>query len=228
MSFFDKARQAAEQARQAASVSARQASEQIKQSAPGWQEQTKQGLNTAGVGLKEGAGKARKGIITVVERIDPGILADIVIKATALQEKANASLRAKGSPYRIAEITITATIPPQIGFSIARLGDAEEALTGQEVTSMQLVDAEEATPEGSVLTLDGELHDADELAAQSAPLDPGMVEAQAVVTETVTTEILVGGVSVDGTGDAHGGTGEAHGASADVAETTNGDRPATG
>jgi hypothetical protein len=77
----------------------------------------------------------------MVDKIDPGLLADVVIKSTALQEKTNAALRAKGSPYRIAEVTITATLPPQIGFSIARIGDVEEALTGAEVDSSQLVQA---------------------------------------------------------------------------------------
>ena len=184
MSFMERARQAAEQARQAASVQARQATEQIRQNAPTWQQQTKEGLTVAGAGLKESAGKAKKGLVTVVDKIDPGILADIVIKATALQEKANASLRSKGSPYRIAEITITATIPPQIGFSIARIGDTEEELTGREVASMQLVDTVEDAPEGAVLTLDGELHDAESLAADGAT-----VESVAVVNETVTVGV---------------------------------------
>jgi hypothetical protein len=181
----EQARQAAEQARQAASVQARQASEQIRQNAPTWQQQTKEGLTVAGAGLKESAGKAKKGIITVVDKIDPGILADIVIKATALQEKANASLRQKGSPYRIAEITITATIPPQIGFSIARIGDTEEELTGHEVASMQLVETVEEAPEGAVLTLDGELHDAETLALADGDGAGRSVEAAAVVSETL-------------------------------------------
>ncbi len=62
-----------------------------------------------------------------IERIDPGLLADVVIKATALQERANAALRAKESAYRIDEITVTATIPPQIGFTISRVGDPVES-----------------------------------------------------------------------------------------------------
>ena len=61
--------------------------------------------------------------MTAIERIDPAILADVVIKATALQEKANASLRGKSSAYRIAEIVVTATIPPQISFGIQRIHD---------------------------------------------------------------------------------------------------------
>ena len=57
-------------------------------------------------------GAARRGVSTVVERIDPGVLADLIIKATALQEMTNASLREKKSPYRITEVAITASIPP--------------------------------------------------------------------------------------------------------------------
>ena len=40
-------------------------------------------------------GAARRGVSTVVERIDPGVLADLIIKATALQEMTNSSLRDK-------------------------------------------------------------------------------------------------------------------------------------
>ena len=61
-----------------------------------------------------------------VERINPGLLADLIIHATAAQEKTNKALRDKGSRYRISEMYLTASIPPQVGFYIARLGDAEE------------------------------------------------------------------------------------------------------
>ena len=60
----------------------------------------------------------------MVERIDQGILAEIVIKATAIKERANARLRAKGSIYRIGEIQVTASLPPGISFSIERIGDS--------------------------------------------------------------------------------------------------------
>jgi hypothetical protein len=58
---------------------------------------------------------------------DPGLLADVVIKATSLQEKANPRLREKSSPYRINEITITAGIPPDVAFTIGRIEVEEEA-----------------------------------------------------------------------------------------------------
>ena len=60
-----------------------------------------------------------------LERINPGLLADLIIHATSAQEKANKALRDKGSQYRISEMYLTASIPPQIGFYIARIGDAE-------------------------------------------------------------------------------------------------------
>src|SRR5215213_2475995 len=75
--------------------------------------------------------KAKRGFTTVLERIDPKILADVVVKATSLQEKANASLKDRGSAYRIGEITIGASIPPSIQFSIERIDDpaASDSMT---------------------------------------------------------------------------------------------------
>jgi hypothetical protein len=117
-SFFDKARQAAEDA-------SRELSERAKAEAPGAKERAKVLADSAQTGAKEMAGQARRQFVTAIERIDPAILADVVIKATALQEKANASLRGKSSAYRIAEIVVTATIPPQISFGIQRIHDLE-------------------------------------------------------------------------------------------------------
>ena len=117
MSFLDKARQAAQQAQAAAQARAAQAQQKIQEQAPMIQAQTREGLGVAGANLKVASKSAKKGMAGIVDRIDPGILADIIIKATALQEKANNSLRLKGSPYRIGEITITAALPPQVGFS---------------------------------------------------------------------------------------------------------------
>jgi hypothetical protein len=61
-----------------------------------------------------------------LERINPGLLADLIIHATAAQEKTNKALRDKGSQYRISEMYLTASIPPQVGFYIARIGDVDE------------------------------------------------------------------------------------------------------
>jgi hypothetical protein len=99
-------------------------------------------------------GAARRGVSTVVERIDPGVLADLIIKATALQELTNGSLREKRSPYRISEVGITASIPPGITFSISRMDDKDEVLTGPTVSSAELVEEGEETGD-SVISLDG-------------------------------------------------------------------------
>jgi hypothetical protein len=145
MSFMDRARQAAEQARQAANTTIGQAT------GPEAQEQWRQ----TGAQVKEAAGTARRNLVTAIEKIDPGLLADVVIKATAIQEKANMALRAKGAAYRIGEITITATIPPQIGFAIVRVGDLDEPVPGQ-VESGDLVESV-GTAEEQVVSLEGDV-----------------------------------------------------------------------
>ncbi|MFL5674714.1 MAG: hypothetical protein ACJ779_06890 [Chloroflexota bacterium] len=151
MSFLNRAREAAqaaaEQAQQAAGMATRTAQD------PATQEKLGQGARAA-------LGAARRGVSTVVERIDPGVLADLIIKSTALQEMTNASLREKNSPYRIAEVNITASIPPGITFSISRVD--EDDLTGGEVSSEELVDELEAT--GAVISLDGTSLSQEELA----------------------------------------------------------------
>jgi len=76
--------------------------------------------------LQHGLGSARAGLSQLVDRLDPGLVADVIIKATSLQEHANAALRAKGSAYRIDGVSITATIPPQISFSIGRSAAEED------------------------------------------------------------------------------------------------------
>jgi len=113
MSFLERAKQAAEQARQAAVETTERAQATMRD--PATKEKAKKTL-----------GMAKRGITTAVERIDPAVLADVVIKATTLQERANAALRAKGSPYRISEIAIGAAIPPSITFSIGRLDDPSD------------------------------------------------------------------------------------------------------
>lgn len=70
--------------------------------------------------------RAGAAINAFIERINPGLLADLIIHATSAQEKTNKALRDKGSHYRISEMYLTASIPPQVGFYIARMGDPEE------------------------------------------------------------------------------------------------------
>jgi hypothetical protein len=66
----------------------------------------------------------------------------------------NRSLREKKSPYRISEVSITASIPPGISFAISRIDDADEVLTGAVVSSAELVDDLHQDGE-SVISLDG-------------------------------------------------------------------------
>ncbi len=99
-------------------------------------------------------GAARRGVSTVVERIDPGVLADLIIKATALQEMTNNSLREKRSPYRISEVDITASIPPGVTFAIGRLDSHEETISGTVVSSEELVEEQHAGGD-AVIALDG-------------------------------------------------------------------------
>ncbi|MFL5642610.1 MAG: hypothetical protein ACJ77U_03480 [Chloroflexota bacterium] len=143
MSFLNRAKEAAaaaaEQAQQAAGMATRSAQD------PAAQEKLGQQARSA-------LGAARRGVSTVVERIDPGVLADLIIKSTALQEMTNASLREKKSPYRIAEVNITASIPPGITFSISRIDDID--LVGGEVSSETLVDEMPASGQ-AVIALDG-------------------------------------------------------------------------
>ena len=157
-SFFDKARQAAEEA-------SRELSERAKAEAPGAKVRAREVAGQAQSGSKEMAGLARRQFVTAIEKIDPAILADVVIKATALQEKANASLRGKSSAYRIAEIVVTATIPPQISFGIQRIHDLE--LEGPE----EVIDSATLMATGAVDDAPDVVIDLDTSGA--VPTDPG-------------------------------------------------------
>lgn len=120
MSFFEKARQAAEEAAAQAKIAA----------------------THAGV-------EAREAAVKLKATLTPERLAELIIKATALQERTNATLKAKGSPYRITEISVTAALPPQVGFVIGRVGDAE--IVGVVVESADMV---EGTGDEAVLDLE--------------------------------------------------------------------------
>ena len=79
----------------------------------------------------------------------------------------NDSLRAKKSPYRIAEVNITASIPPGITFSISRVDDVD--LVGGEVSSEEL--GEEMPTDGqAVIALDGTSLSQEQLAEVRAAL----------------------------------------------------------
>jgi hypothetical protein len=156
VSFIKRAQDAAKGAAEHAQIAAGQAKTAAGQAAAGASRTATDPATQErlGKGAREAMGMARRGISTVVERIDPGTLAEVIIKATALQEMTNASLRKKGSPYRISEISISASIPPGVTFAIGRIDDHEEVLTGREVSSAELV---EQLPDDAdaVIALDG-------------------------------------------------------------------------
>ena len=117
--------------------------------------------------------KAKRGFTTALERIDPKILADVVIKATSLQERANASLQERGSVYRIGEIGIGASIPPSITFTIERVDDPSKPGLSDSQTLLAGIEAKAAeTGAGAeaIVTLDG-------TAIDDAALDEAAEEA---------------------------------------------------
>jgi hypothetical protein len=156
MDAFKKAMDSAQQAAQQAAAQAKVAGSQVqdKMNDPATQAQAKVQMAKAGVEARRVAGKARRGVTTIIEKIDPGLLADVVFKATALQEKANSALRTKRSPYRISEVVISAAIPPQVSFTIARMDDFDEAIPDDVLDSSELVEVATGE-EGAVLALDG-------------------------------------------------------------------------
>jgi hypothetical protein len=167
LGFFERARlraeQAAAQARRAVEEAGVMASEQAKV-AQAAIDRGGQRLADPSTGerARDALRRARRGVATAVDRIDPNVLADIVIKATALQERANRSLRAKGSVYRISEVVLGASIPPTINFSIARIREQDDEPTGNEVASTELVASVPATG-GVIQALDGTtIHDDDD------------------------------------------------------------------
>ena len=91
MSFLQRAKEAAEgaadQAKKVAGEAAGVAGQVASQVTRTAQDPaTQEKLNKRG---REAVGLARRGVSTVVERIDPGTLAEVIIKATALQEMTN-------------------------------------------------------------------------------------------------------------------------------------------
>jgi len=139
--------------------------------------------------VKGGVASAGRGPRTMVERIDPGILAEIVIKATALQERANARLRAKGSIYRIGEIQVTASLPPGISFSIERIGDSGHEGADHDVTagdslrsSTELLAEEHAAAADAIVSLD--THEQAGIVEGIAAAEASMDAAVEVLEET--------------------------------------------
>jgi uncharacterized protein (DUF4415 family) len=157
MSFLDRAKQAAAQVTEQTKAAAESARHAVSDTAdkasavmsdPATAEKARSALT-----------RAKKGIATAIDRIDPGVLADVIIKATALQERANAALKAKGSPYRISEVAIGAAIPPSVTFAISRTDDPEVDLVPEgAIASTELLAAVGAGT-GEVKALDGSVVD---------------------------------------------------------------------
>jgi hypothetical protein len=166
VSFIRRAQEAAAQAAEAARATAAVANQ--KANDPETQEAVARGA-------REAVGMARRGVTTVIEKIDPSTLAELIVKATYLQELTNRALRQKGSPYRIGEISISASIPPAVSFAISRLGDDEEVV-GQVVSSTELV-AKEADEGELVLALDGTTVDDAAIQGERMPLEDAVQRA---------------------------------------------------
>jgi hypothetical protein len=109
--------------------------------------------------------KAKRGFTTVLERIDPRILADVVVKATSLQERANASLQERGSVYRIGQIQIGAAIPPSIQFSIERVDDPDQQLLDSTALLAKSAKEGDAGSTEAIVSLDGTVVDPEILEA---------------------------------------------------------------
>lgn len=163
MSFLERARQAAEQAAKSAEQAAKTAAEQGSKAAAKVDATLRDPATKARA--EAAMKKARRGLTTALERIDPGVLADVVVKATSLQERANARLREKGSVYRISEIGIGASIPPSVTFTIARVEDTDaDAKTSTELLAGAApADAASETTGEAVVSLDGTTVDHDVL-----------------------------------------------------------------
>ena len=170
MTFMEKARQAAGAAAVAAAKvsvevgtqAAKVGAEVGTQAAKAGADLSSKAAHQAAVTLRDPATKARaqsalkkakRGFTTALERIDPKILADVVVKATSLQEKANASLQARGSVYRIGEIAIGASFPPSIQFSIERVDDPGNQFHDSSTLLAKDVTAED--PTSTIVGLDG-------------------------------------------------------------------------
>lgn len=155
MSFLDRAKQVAGQAATtAAKVGAEVGREAAKVGAEvGTKAATTIRDPATKARAKSALNKAKHGFTTALERIDPKILADVVVKATSLQERANKSLKDRGSVYRIGEIGIGASIPPSITFTIERVDDP--GAPGLMDSSTLLAHAAASDEPETIVTLDG-------------------------------------------------------------------------
>jgi hypothetical protein len=165
MSFLERAKQAASQAAEQAKAAADQARQSVAENS----EKASAVMNDPATAEKarQAFSRAKRGVATAIDRIDPGVLADVIIKATALQERANSALKAKGSPYRISEVGIGASIPPSVTFAIARTDDPDvDVVPDGAVSSTTLVAEVAASANGEIQALDGTALDETALSAE--------------------------------------------------------------
>jgi hypothetical protein len=184
VSFIKKAQEAAAQAAEGARMLAQDAASAAGRTAadPATQEMLGKSLAGAGAGAREAIGMAKRGVTTVIEKIDPGTLAELIIKATALQEMTNKALRKKGSPYRISEISISASIPPSVSFAIQRLDDEPEEVDAAVVSSSDLV--EQIVESGDlVLALDGTTVDPAAVERPVVDVPPGAMPPSSISSD---------------------------------------------
>jgi len=101
----------------------------------------------------EGAGRAVKGVL---DKLNPDLLAGIVIKATSIQEQANAVLRRTRSLYRIGGIEFGAAFPPSISFQIVRAAELELEEEAMGIIPEPGISSAELEAEGVADALEGE------------------------------------------------------------------------
>ncbi len=134
MGLMDKARQTAEQARAGVLGERPPAASDL------------EGDQSEAVPPPPPSGRAGAAFSAFVERINPGLLADLIIHATAAQEKTNKALKSKGSRYRISEMYLTASIQPQVGFYITRLGDQDDDTPALDPAPVKTLAAKKSAP----------------------------------------------------------------------------------
>lgn len=155
--MFDKMKQAAKEAADAAGRAAAAATDKAGVAAAAGLERaavvardpaTHAKAKIVAKGAARGAGKAAEGAgrlaKTALDKLNPATLAAIVIKATSIQEQANRSLRRSKSLYRIGGIEIGAAFPPSISFQIVRAAELElEEEAEEDAASGDVEDAAE-------------------------------------------------------------------------------------
>ena len=91
----------------------------------------------------------------------------------------NKALRQKGSPYRIAEISISASIPPAVSFAIQRVGEPEDDVSATVVSSSELVE-QIVESNDMVLALDGTTVDAGAVESPVVDVAPGAMPPSSI------------------------------------------------